>query len=100
MKNELKRSLVDGDTYRTEDLAKRADNIYNYEEADPVVKEYETINRWQKKNILNARLNQGCIFKKFKEFNKFAKCLRNLKSGSLQYTSGYTPQKTLDNTGN
>lgn len=66
MKNELERSFVNGDAYRTEDLAKRADNVKNYEEVDPVVKEYETINRWQKKSILNARLNQGCIFKKFK----------------------------------
>ena len=100
MKNELERSFVNGDAYRTEDLAKRADNAKNYEEVDPVVKEYETINRWQKKSILNARLNQGCIFKKFKESNKFVKCLRNLEPGSLQYISGYTPKIILDNTGN
>ena len=38
MKNEPVRSLVEGDVYKNDELAKRADNVTCYEEAVLVVK--------------------------------------------------------------
>ena len=40
---------MESDVFENEELAQRADNVTNYEEAIPVVKEYETIIRSQKK---------------------------------------------------
>ena len=45
---------MEGDAYGNEELNKRANNLKHFEEAIPVVKEYQTIIRLQKKSILNA----------------------------------------------
>lgn len=79
MKIELVRSLVEFDVSKNEDLAKMADNVINYEGAIPVVKEYQIVIRFQKKCMLNAEHRQGCVFKIFKESNKFVEMVKELE---------------------
>lgn len=56
---------MEGDIYKSEELAWRAENVTIYEEAILVAKEYETIIRSKKKSALNVVLRQGIIFKNF-----------------------------------
>ena len=67
VKNELVRSLVEDDILKNDKINKRTDNLKSYQEAMPIVREYEAIIKKQKKNILNDAYRQGCILKKFKE---------------------------------
>lgn len=64
------RSLLKGDVYENEQLAKKTNNVSNYAEAFPVVKEYEIITRSKAKSILNVSYRQGIIFKILKELEK------------------------------
>lgn len=64
------RSLLKGDVYENEQLAKKTNNVKNYAEAFPVVKEYEIITRSKAKSILNVSYRQGIIFKILKELEK------------------------------
>ena len=54
VKIKLVRSLVEGYVFENEVLNKRLDNVTNYEEVIPMVKEYGTIIRSKKKEILNV----------------------------------------------
>ena len=60
MKNELVSSFVDDDIFDNDELNKKAYNLRYYQEAIPIVKEYET--KMQKKNILNVAYRQVCAF--------------------------------------
>ena len=64
------RSLLKGDVYENEQLAKKTNNVNSYAEAFPVVKEYEIITRSKAKSILNVSYRQGIIFKLLKELEK------------------------------
>ena len=75
VKNELTISLVEGEIFRKEELGQWAYNITNYEEAILLVKEYETIIRSHKKDILNVVYRQGIIFKNLKNLKNFEKRL-------------------------
>ena len=70
MKSEIVRSLMERHLFENEELTQRADNVRNYEETIPIVREYETIIKSQKKGILNVAFRQGINFKKFKESEK------------------------------
>ena len=52
-KNELIKSLVEGEVVENEELNERAKNVTNYEEAILVVEEYKTTVNVKKKGILN-----------------------------------------------
>ena len=67
VKKETFRLLLVDVVYGNDELNNRADNLTNYEEATPVIREYKTIIRSQKKGILNV-----VIYK--------ASFLRNLRS--------------------
>ena len=47
-------SLVEGDFFENIELARKVNNVTNYEEAVQVVREYETIIKLEKKVILNV----------------------------------------------
>ena len=64
MKNEILRSLVEADGYENDELIEKNNRVPNFEEAIPIVKEYERIIRTQKENMLNVAYRQGCFFKK------------------------------------
>ena len=74
MKNELVSSFVDDDIFDNDELNKKAYNLRYYQEAMPIVKEYET--KMQKKNILNVA---------YKEPSKCVKWSRNLPLASQQF---------------
>lgn len=61
---------MEGDIYKSEELAWRAENVTIYEEAILVANEYETIIRSKKKSALNVVLRQGIIFKNFERVQK------------------------------
>ena len=69
---------MEDDVLENEELVQRADNLTNYEEAIPVLKEYETITRSTKKDMLNIAYIQGIIFKKFKESDKVVERIKEI----------------------
>ena len=78
---------MEGDVLENEDLNQSLENARNYEEAIPVVKEYETIIRPKKKGILNVVYRQGLLFKRFKESNKFLEMLQEIDVSKSTETS-------------
>ena len=48
-------------------LNEKADKVQRYENAIPIVKEYKSIIKSKKKNILNIVYTKGRVFKEFKE---------------------------------
>ena len=54
VKNELVKSLMEGDIVENEELNERAKNVTNYEKDIPVVKDYELLINSKKKGILNV----------------------------------------------
>lgn len=59
---------------------KRAEKASDYEEVIPVVKEYESIIRSQKRGIPNVAFSQGKIFKPFKDSERFEEMVKWSKS--------------------
>lgn len=78
VKNKLIRSLIESDVFENDQLALRADNVSNYEEVIPIVKEHETVIRLKKKSILNVASRQDIIFERFKESEKFVEMVKEL----------------------
>ena len=78
VKKETFRLLLVDVVYGNDELNNRADNLTNYEEATPVIREYKTIIRSQKKGILNVVYIKGFFFKKFKEPTKFVETVTEI----------------------
>ena len=78
VKKETFRLLLVGVVYGNDELNNRADNLANYEEAIPVIREYKTIVRSQKNRILNVVYIQGFFFKEFREPNKFVETVKEI----------------------
>ena len=78
VKKETFRLLLVGVVYGNDELNNRADNLANYEEAIPVIREYKTIVRSQKNRILNVVYIQGFFFKEFTEPNKFVETVKEI----------------------
>ena len=78
MNSEILRSLVEADGYENDELIEKNNRVPNFEEAIPIVKEYERIIRTQKESMLNVAYRQGCVFKKFKESDKFMGMVKEL----------------------
>ena len=77
MKNEWIRSRQESGIVKYK-LNEWARNIFNHEEAIPVIKDYELVIRPKEKRILNVAYRQR-LFEKFKESNKFAEMLREVE---------------------
>ena len=82
-KEEIKKKLIDSivnnDTTETEELNEKAENIEKPEDAAAIIKQYEDIILAKKKNITSIVYQQGKVFKRFKEEEKFIKLVSEFK---------------------
>ena len=62
-----------------DDLNKEAEKIQDPEKAAEIIKQYEDIIKTKKKGTINVAFRQGQIFKRFKEKEKFAKLVNELR---------------------
>ena len=76
VKEELLRSVVEVDGYENKELHEKVEKVTRYEDAVTIVREYETIIKTQKQNILCLANRQGYIFKSFKEPEKFVSMVK------------------------
>ena len=70
--------MVECDGYENDEINEKADKVKNYEEGIPIVKEYETTIKTQKKNMPNITYMQGCVFKRWKISDKCLDLLKGL----------------------
>ena len=81
--------MIDGEIFENEELNLRSDNVRNCEDVIPVVKEFDNIINCKKKGILNLPYEQGLLFKKFKESDRFKEMLKDIRiSKSTIYFKG------------
>ena len=82
-KEEIKRKLLDSMTIdeivEFDDLDKEAEKIEDLEKAVEIIKRYEDIIKTKNKGIINVAYHQGQVFKRFKEKEKFAKLVSELR---------------------
>ena len=71
MKEELIKSLIKSWKFESEELNSKVNNVKRYEEAIPVIEQYETISQRQKRNILAIAYRQVCVFKRLRYNNNF-----------------------------
>ena len=71
--------MVNNDVVETQELNKKAEEVYKPEDAPAVVKRYEDIIRAKKKGIISIAYYQGKVFKKFKDKEKFIKLVNEFK---------------------
>ena len=79
IKKQLIDSIVNNDTTETEELNEKAENIEKPEDAAAIIKQYEDIILAKKKNITSIAYQQGKVFKRFKEEEKFIKLVSEFK---------------------
>lgn len=78
--------MVESDICKNKELNEKADNIINYEESIPVVKENETIIKFKEKGILSCVYRQGIMLGKFKQSENFVEMLKQIRvSKSMVY---------------
>ena len=82
-KEEIKKQLLDSmiidEVAEFENLNKEAEEVQDPEEAAEIIKRYEDVIKTKKKGIINVAYHQGQVFKKFKEKEKFAKLISELR---------------------
>ena len=82
-KEEIKTKLLDSMTIdeivEFDDLNKEAEKIEDLEKAVEIIKWYEDIIKTKNKGIINVAYHQGQVFKRFKEKEKFAKLVSELR---------------------
>ena len=82
-KEEIKKKLLDSMTIdeivEFDDLNKEAEETQDPEEAAKIIKRYEDIIKTKNKGIINVAYHQGQVFKRFKEKEKFAKLVSELR---------------------
>ena len=82
-KEEIKRKLLDSMTIdeivEFDDLNKEAEKIEDLEKAVEIIKWYEDIIKTKNKGIINVACHQGQVFKRFKEKEKFATLVSELR---------------------
>ena len=82
-KKEIKTKLLDSMTIdeivQFDDLNKEAEKIEDLEKAVEIIKRYEDIIKTKNKGIINVAYHQGQVFKRFKEKEKFAKLVSELR---------------------
>ena len=97
MEYEILQSLLEDGRYKNGKLNEKADEVKNYENAIPIVKEEETIIKTQ--SILNVVHRQGRVFKTFKDSDKFLNMLiePGLRKSTVYFKNNLI--KKLDKTG-
>ena len=86
-KEEIKTKLFDSVTIdeivEFDDLNKEAEKIQDPKKAADIIKWYEDIIKTKNKGIINVAYHQGQVFKRFKEKEKFAKLVSELRIHKL-----------------
>ena len=82
-KEEIKTKLLDSmtidETVEFDDLNKEAKEIQDPEKAADIIKRCEDIIETKNKRLINVAYYQGQVFKRFKEKEKFAKLVSELR---------------------
>ena len=82
-KEEIKKQLLDSmiidEVAEFENLNKEAEETQDPEKAAEIIKRYEDIIKTKKKGIINVAFHQGQVFKRFKEKEKFATLVSELR---------------------
>ena len=79
IKKQLLDSMIIDEVVEFDDLNKEAEETQDPEKAAEIIKQYEDIIKTKKKGIINVAFYQGQIFKRFKEKEKFAKLVNELR---------------------
>ena len=79
IKKQLLDSMVTDEVVEFDHLNKEAKEIQDPEKAAEIIKWYKDIIKTKKKEIINVAFYQGQIFKRFKEKEKFAKLVNELR---------------------
>ena len=79
MKTTLLDSMTIDEIVEFDDLNKEAEKLLDPEKAAEIIKRYEYIIKTKNKGITNVAYHQGQVFKKFKEKEKFAKLVSELR---------------------
>ena len=79
IKTKLLESITIDEVLECEDLNKEAEEVQDSERAAEIIKRYEDIIKTKNKGIINVAYHQGQVFKRFKEKEKFAKLVSELR---------------------
>ena len=79
IRKQLLDSMIIDKNLEFDDLNKEAKEIQDPEKSAEIIRQYEDIIKTKKKGIINVAFHQGQIFKKFKEKEKFAKLVNELR---------------------
>ena len=86
-KEEIEKKLLDlmtiDQVVEFDNLNKEAEEIQDPEKAAEIIKRYEDIIKTKNKGIINVAYHQGQVFKRFKEKEKFAKLVSELRIHKL-----------------
>ena len=66
-------SITINDIIEREELNEKAEKVEKPDDAAAIIKQYEDIISTKKKNIISIEYDQGKVFKRFKEKEKFIK---------------------------
>ena len=72
-------SMIIDENLEFDYLNKEAEEMQDPEKAAEIIRQYEDIIKMKKKGIINVSFYQGQIFKRFKEKEKFAKLVNELR---------------------
>ena len=86
------KSLVVGDDYQNDGLNIRTANARSYQDAIPIINEYESIIQRQKRNILSVVYRQRLIFKRFKDSSHFLEVIKKSEISilTINFTTDFT----------
>ena len=79
IRKQLSDSMIIDEVVEFDDLNKEVEETQYPEKAAEIIKQYEDVIKKKKKGIINVAFYQGQIFKRFKEKEKFAKLVNELR---------------------
>ena len=79
LKKQLLDSMVIDEILKFDDLNKEAQETQDPEKAEEITKRYEDIIKTKKKGIINVACHQGKVFEKYKQKEKFANIVSELR---------------------
>ena len=90
-------SIFNNDITETEVSNENADKVEKPEDAAAIIKQYEDIIRTRKKNIISIAYDQGKVFKRFKDKEKFIKLVSEFKGHKSTIIFKINIVKLIDN---
>ena len=79
LKKQLLDSMVIDEILKFDDLNKEAQETQDPEKAEEITKRYEDIIKTKKKGVINVAYHQGKVFEKYKQKEKFANIVSELR---------------------